>query len=87
MGRTHPADERRAMFTFAQAHGIAFAVEASRFMPGAVQYMIGTSPRRIVHSPARAWSFLRAAAAPRPAPRRKPSARVRASVLGIRVVK
>lgn len=86
MSRLHPADERRAMFTFAHAHGIAFSVEPSRFMPNAIQFMIGASPRRIVHSPARAWSFLRAAAAPRPAPRRKPSARVRASVLGIRVL-
>lgn len=86
--RRNRADERRAMFTFAHTHGIPFAVGPSHFMPGALQYTIGEGPtRRIAHSPARAWKALRAAAhALATPPRRKVPARLRAAVLGIKIV-
>lgn len=81
------ADERRAMWTFAQAHGIAFDAQPSRFMPGRMMFIVGEGKaRRIANSAQRAWDLLRRAARPAP-PARKPSATLRGAVLGIRVVK
>lgn len=80
-------DERRAMRTFAWAHGIPFDITPSRFMPGRLCYVVGEGKsRRIVHTAPRAWDALRRAARP-VSPARKPSATLRAAVLGIRVVK
>lgn len=87
---TRPRDraaERRAMAVYAQTHGILFSTGQSPFMPGAIVFLVGEHPRRMYHSAARAWGALRRLVSPTPPPRRRPSARLRGEVMGIKVVR
>jgi hypothetical protein len=75
------------MLAFAWAHDIPLVIELSRFMPGHAQFVVGEGKkRRVLHSPARVWRALRAAADTRPISRRI-TAKLRGAVMGIKLVK